>query len=339
MVRRVTVLWVLMLGVVVSCSDDNGDTTADLGVDQAVADGALSDKGPSGEAGADATRPDGAAKDGVVVGDRSLVKPDVFVNPLPSLGKVTLFVNLGDSIAAGQGVSSSLTYAGLLYRNNDTKYASYKGKDLSNKFAGLGVADRAIGGSTSANLASQLLRVPTNQTGDNLVVISIGGNDIMYNFMSLVDPKQMTALAKTVTDGVDKVIKHFADPTKYGGKTTIALMNVYDFTDSMGNIPQNAPANATCGLLKLIPAYVGAGVVKNLAVYNQTIANYVKSKKILLVDIHAGFGGHGFHYANTSSPYYNSKDPTLWFQSDCIHPNTRGHHEIRKLVWKALFGN
>jgi len=37
------------------------------------------------------------------------------------------------------------------------------------------------------------------------------------------------------------------------------------------------------------------------------------------------------------APYYDATDPTVWF-SDCVHPNDRGHQELRRVFFEAISG-
>ena len=41
--------------------------------------------------------------------------------------------------------------------------------------------------------------------------------------------------------------------------------------------------------------------------------------------------GHGFHATSETLESYDANDATEWFDNDCIHPNDRGHHELRRL--------
>jgi lysophospholipase L1-like esterase len=43
--------------------------------------------------------------------------------------------------------------------------------------------------------------------------------------------------------------------------------------------------------------------------------------------LHATFFGHGV-----------VNDTDGWFYKDCIHPNAKGHNEIRAMYWKAITG-
>ena len=57
-----------------------------------------------------------------------------------------------------------------------------------------------------------------------------------------------------------------------------------------------------------------------------------------MVDMHGHFLGHGLNYDMTDNAEYDAADPTLWFESDCIHPNERGHHELRRVFFGAMAG-
>ena len=322
-----SVVWALTAVVLFGCSDDNGPNTADgsLTPDAAVADNGAPDAVVSDVAVAD-----------MPPLDTWSAKPDVYVNPSPSLGKLTLMVNLGDSIAEGYGVKRGYGYAELIHRNADADYPTYKGKDLTTRFPGISVTDRSRGGSQSTNLPGQVSGVPANTTGDTLVLLSIGGNDVMYKITAMLDAKIMADLVTTITGNIKKVVDHFADKKRYPGKTTFVMLNLYDFTDGMGTVPQDAPTDKYCGAFKYLSDFAGPKVAQSFVTYNNAMAAFAQKQGILLVDIYSHFLGHGFHCKNPASKYYDAADPTLWYRPECIHPNTVGHNEIRKLVWKAL---
>ena len=77
------------------CSDDDSGALPDL----APADGTVASDGGGPDGGDLSAGPDQAQP------DRG-VHPDLYVQPAPALGNVTLVVNLGDSIAAAYGVPS-----------------------------------------------------------------------------------------------------------------------------------------------------------------------------------------------------------------------------------------
>jgi hypothetical protein len=58
-----------------------------------------------------------------------------------------------------------------------------------------------------------------------------------------------------------------------------------------------------------------------------------------VLDLRGHFLGHGFYSEASGSAAYDADDPTQWFDRDCIHPNDRGHHELRRLVHAAITGS
>ncbi len=309
------------------CSDDDSGALPDL----APADGTVASDGGGPDGGDLSAGPDQAQP------DRG-VHPDLYVQPAPALGNVTLVVNLGDSIAAAYGVPSGSGYIDLLMKNDDAAHPTYKGKDLGDKFPGAKLSDRSYGGATSPNLPGQVASAPANKTGDTLVVISIGGNDMMLNYMALLDPNEAKKVAATVQANVKKVLAHFADKSRYPNKTTVLMFNVYEFTDGSGTMPSNAPVDKYCGMIKLLGPIAGKKAIGNMAVYNQEMLKFARDKGLVLGDMAAAFLGHGFNHADKSSVHHDASDPTLWFQTDCIHPNKAGHAGIRAEAWRALFG-
>jgi lysophospholipase L1-like esterase len=211
------------------------------------------------------------------------------LGPLPALGKLTLVVNLGDSIAAGQGVAKS--YADLLMSNDDTSYPAFKGKDLTSKYPGLKIADLAYGGATSVGLVNQATKAPANPQGNTLVVLSIGGNDIMNNFMALLDPAQTQKVAQTVSANIQKALAKFSDKTRYPGKVLIMALNVYEMTDGQGTFPPDEPLDIFCSQLRTIGPIFGKTLIANHGVYNQALeAAYIKAG-VYVVDLREAFLG------------------------------------------------
>jgi lysophospholipase L1-like esterase len=306
-----------------ACSEDDITATPDL---------ALVPDAPHPDAS-----PDRALIPDWEVPDRG-VHPDLAVQPLPDLGKLTLVVNVGDSIAAGFAMPGGSAYIDLLMQNNDTAFPAFKGKDLKSKYPGIKLSDKSVGGSTSSQLAAQTAKAATNPTGDTLVIISIGGNDVMFNYMALLDPNEARKMAASVQANITKAVARFSDKKLYGGKVTVLLYTVYEFTDGAGTLPNDAPVDKYCGMLKLLGPIAGKKAMGNIVVYNQEMAKYIKANGLLTGDLYAAFMGHGFNHADKASVHYNAADPTLWFQSDCIHPNKAGHAGIRAEAWRVLFG-
>ena len=324
--KQLIILPLLSSLVFFACSGD-GTTVQDLSPgDGAAADLTLTDLGASDLALIDQERPDRG------------VHPDLVVQPLPALGKLSLVVNLGDSIAAAYGVSKASGYISLLHKNDDTAHPAFKGKDLTSRYPGITLSNRAMPGSESPAIPGQAAKAPTNTSGDTLVIISIGGNDMMFNYMALLDPGEARRVAARVQGNIKKVAAHFADKTKYPNKTTLLLFNVYEFTDGAGTMPHNSPVDKYCGMIKLLGPIAGKKAIDNMGVYNKEMMKFAAAEGLLMADLAAAFLGHGFNHQDKTSVHYQAADPALWFQTDCIHPNKAGHAGIRVETWRVLFG-
>ena len=266
-------------------------------------------------------------------------RPDLVVQPLPDLGKLTLVVNLGDSIAAGYGMPTGEAFMELLMQNDDAAHPAFKGKDLKSKYPGIKLSDRSKGSSTSSDLPGQAARAATNPAGDTLVLISIGINDLLFNYSALLDAKEALKIAASAQANILEALKRFSDKKMYGGKVSVLLYSIFEVTDGAGFLPKDAPGNQYCGVIKLLGPQVSKKVTSSFVLYNQEMAKFIRTQGLLMGDLYAAFLGHGFSYKDKSATYYNAADPTLWFLSDCVHPNSRGHAGIRAETWRVLFGN
>jgi lysophospholipase L1-like esterase len=236
---------------------------------------------------------------------------------------------MGDSISAGSGASGrELTYSSLLNRNEDRTWPAAMAEDLESKFGMtpefLSVAD---GGDTTAELRNAQIgfvrdRLGVPVRGHSIVVITIGGNDLQGAILTRDDP--VGELLDDAITNIRTVVTALQDPTDFPDGTSIYLMNVYDPSDGVAQIDE-------CFFGLALPQFVSA-----LDVW---FARYVELGTELgfaVVDALGGFHGHGFYSDDPLNAYYDSGDPTRWFDDDCIHPNDRGHHEIRRLFFEAI---
>ena len=279
--------------------------------------------GPAPKLDGPAPTPDGPVK-----------KPDAGTAPVKPT-KVTLLVNIGDSHAAGYYATSGNSYKALLVKNNNLLYPAYKGKDLSTLFPGIKVVDKSKSGAKTSAILKQAKSVSGNLLGNTLVVMSAGGNDFNESVATMLMP---AAIAQKATGNLKQIAAHFANTAKFPGTVTLVMLNIYDPTDGMGNIPNKGGLSGFCKtILKF--GLVGGLVVTNLALFNGELAKFATANKVLLADQHKRFLGHGFHHADPKNKHYNATDPSLWFYKDCAHANNRGHHEVRTLIWSKLFGS
>jgi lysophospholipase L1-like esterase len=256
----------------------------------------------------------------------------------PGLANVTLFVNLGDSLGAGYYASAGHSYRALLLKNDDVLYPAYKGRDLKGRFPAIGAVDKAKSGATTADALAQAKTVAGNPAGATVVVVSAGGNDFNDNVMAMIDPVQIALIGQKAVDNLGKIVDHFSNKAAFLGQLYLVLLDVHDPTDGAGSIPALPNLGGFCQTILKLGPLVGPIVVSNLGGFNAGLAKLAQARKLLFPDNHTAFLGHGFHYNDPQSPHYKAADPTLWFWNDCTHGNDRGHHELRRLIWKALTG-
>lgn len=267
-------------------------------------------------------------------------KPDAaLVGALPAQG-VTLFVNLGDSLAAGCCVTANHAYRALLAHNDPLAYPAFIGKDLATRYPGIKFNDKSKSGAVTKDVIGQAKAISNNLLGHTLVVISAGGNDSNDNILTMVDPLKADAAAATAVANLSQVVAYFRQPLRFPGGVTIALLTVHDPTDGTGNVPPLGGLTGFCStLLSPVGVLLGPLAIGNLGRFNAALTGFAQQQGLVLIGNHDAFLGHGYHHAETNSAHYHPQDPTLWFHNDCAHLNDRGHHEVRRLLWQALVGS
>ncbi len=237
-------------------------------------------------------------------------------------------VFLGDSITAGYGLNNDdNSYVSLLLENNDNKWPDHGESDLAARFAGLDVLDVSVPGATTGSLmAGQLPRVETSWgtevSGEVMVVITIGGNDLTDALFSGGNADQA---ADQALDNIESIVDFFHDPARFPDGAWVYITNVYEPTDGVGQVDA---CFFGLDLSSIVPTFERLGDESRALAESQGWA---------LIDLRGHFLGHGFHFEDEGD-WYHPDDPTLWFQDDCIHPNVRGHHELRRLFLAAIDG-
>ncbi|MGZ3477331.1 MAG: SGNH/GDSL hydrolase family protein [Polyangiales bacterium] len=231
-------------------------------------------------------------------------------------------VILGDSISdrGGQGPF----FYDLLDQNDDTKYPDHAGKDFKTIYgADLVVQKTSKAGATSANLGGQIAALPSTLTGPVLVTITIGGNDVQAALPALLMGGDDTAKRADFAMYLEEAFSELTKPDRFGAGVQVKVLvaNVYDPSDGTGNF-KFASGTKCPGALQFWPASKPtAPLLDNWEkVMTDTAA---KHPGITVLDLRAKFNGHGVPAGET------------WFYSDCIHPNSPGHNEIRDLFFDA----
>lgn len=241
--------------------------------------------------------------------------PDTW--PPAGIERVVFF---GDSITAGAGASKrSLEYPSLMRANDREAWPDWSGGALATRFPDLDgeVLDVSRGGAVTGDLLGQLDRLEglldsTPAEGGTLVIVTIGGNDAQQALFPGADAEGiLSATLTNIQDWVDAL----QDGTVLGGPVEILLTNIYEPSDGVGQTEACFFGIDYAGLLPLLDGY------------NEDLGAWAQTVDVGIADLRGHFLGHGF---------VDGAGRDLWLASDCIHPNDRGHHEIRRLLFGAL---
>lgn len=241
-------------------------------------------------------------------------------------------VFLGDSITAGS-VGGGLNYRQLLVANDDVRWPDAAGHDLSTAWPELvEVINLSVGGSTSRVVADvQLPRLDLALgkrpgPGPTASVMTIGGNDMQFALAAFLTQGEAAAIERVdiLLTNLGRVVDALTDPARFPDGGRVYLANVYEPTDAVGYY------DGCFGGIDLVP------MVQILEDANARIRAFAVERGVAMIDLRARFLGHGFYFDDEGNVAYDPDDPTLWFLDDCIHPNERGHHEVRSLFWQLL---
>lgn len=241
---------------------------------------------------------------------------------------------LGDSISAGMGASlpDTLGYGALLHRNCSEHWPQYHGKDLQTHHGrDLPATFLARSGATTADVKTMLERAAPRlavpQPGPGLAVMTAGGNDFKNALFSagLAGLRSGRGLRDVMTHLTAVTLPHALDnlrgivarlralPYFAGSGSAIYLANVYDPSDGIDAVHTPWGAVQTAGFGDVMAAWHSAYAILG------------RELGITLVDARTAFLGHGL----------SATGHATWL-SDWIHPNNRGHHEIRRLFLEAM---
>jgi lysophospholipase L1-like esterase len=249
----------------------------------------------------------------------------------PALERV---VFLGDSITGGWGASEpELTYKALLQANQDATWPSSAEEDLE-RFGDVEVLDFSIGGATTQTLRDGQLRAleahleQNGRAGRTQVFATIGGNDIQVALFGVLTGGQEVAdqVPSDIEGRMDEIMAYLTDPARFPDGVHVLFTNVYDPTDDVGQ------ADLCFGGLDV-------GFMREpLLETNRRLRQAAERHGVGMIDLYGLFQGHGMYADDPANPHYVEEDPTLWYTLDCIHPNDRGHHELRRHFMAALEG-
>jgi lysophospholipase L1-like esterase len=227
------------------------------------------------------------------------------------------YVALGDSMSiddyaggVGRGAAS------LLYRNRDSDFPDWAGRDLAT--VGLQAQVLARDGATTADVLKRQL--PLIEATPLLVTITMGGNDLLAAYG---DPVAARAAIDEVIATGETILTRLAAVRERGGR--IVVTTVYDPSDGTGEVPSAG----------LPPWPHGPALVRAL---NAALSDLAERHAAVVADVHARFLGHGVHAGDPAQPHPRPTDRRLWY-CGVIEPNAWGAHQIRAAWWHALHGS
>jgi lysophospholipase L1-like esterase len=243
-------------------------------------------------------------------------------------------IYMGDSITAGYGVADRAAYPNLLLENSSNLWPDFDEADLGSIYPDSTVqkVDVSVPGAKTDDLVSDQLPALARQlgasvAGESVAVVTIGGNDLSNSIIAIsANPDMADEVIENIVDNLHAMIDFFQDETRFPDGVSVYYANVYEPTDGMGQAPE---CFAGVDLEDLMEDFERA---------NEAMRQVGVERGASVIDLRGHFLGHGYNRNDTENAGYDEADHELWFQSDCIHPNSTGHHELRRLFAQAIRG-
>jgi hypothetical protein len=224
-----------------------------------------------------------------------------------------VYVALGDSMSiddyaggVGRGAAS------LLFRNRDTDFPDWAGRDLAT--AGYTAQILARDGAVSTDVLERQL--PLIDRRPALVTITMGGYDLLAAYGDSTAAQSVIDRVAATGEAILSRLRAFA------GDCRIVVTTVYDPSDGAGEVP-------TAGL----PAWPDApGLVAEL---NQALTALAQRHGAPVADVHRRFLGHGTAAGDPAQSDPRPANRDLWY-CGVIEPNAWGAAEIRHAWWHSL---
>lgn len=243
----------------------------------------------------------------------------------PDMTSYSLYVALGDSMSLDhyptcdvRGLDlppehlDPLGAASQLFRNDDTRWPEFRGRDLASTSPGVRMLNLAVDGATIEDVTTEELARLGHDSGDPgiLVTLTVGGNDLLG---ALGAGARLDQTVRSIMQSYTELVETIRDELP---KATLMLTTVYDPTDGTGILP---------GL-----EWYGRLPLEYLDRFNDHVRSISASDgRSELADVHRHFLGHG-----VTAP---ERDRWYWSRS-LIEPNARGASEIRRVWLKVLSG-
>ncbi|MBW2455441.1 MAG: SGNH/GDSL hydrolase family protein [Deltaproteobacteria bacterium] len=232
-------------------------------------------------------------------------------------------VFLGDSVTEGTPPTPVAQF-----------YRTLLADQLSQTYPGLEVTECAAWGARVRDLLGGDEQIPSCFPGPEpkrtLVVMTMGGNDIMAWAEDLLPYEQAMEEADDIAADLQAAIEWFYDdPNKFPAGVFVVFANPYEFTDGTGELG-SCPGAAVIGLGGNYME--GAAAVSYLQ--EQFLRIAVETGTDMVFSLEA-FCGHGF-MRDTINACYVGPNAEAWFDLTCIHPNPAGHAAMADLFQTVI---
>jgi len=256
--------------------------------------------------------------------------------PIEELDDLKLYINIGDSLAAGYDADGENSRGGKGYArlmmDNHPDYPAYLGHHLAALYPGVQFRDLSHSGDTSSDALDRVQDASwPGVDGDVLVSLTCGGNDFNDDFTTMILRSATEAAASRLQSNyreIVTIIRSRYEDTVAGHNVVFLITNIHDPTAGTGAIPPGYD-DGFCSLLndpRLIP--LRATAIGNLNFFNAEILEVIIELGGCLVDNHGVFFDHGM----------NASEEERWISNDCVHPFNEGHHQLRREEWYVLTG-
>ena len=242
-------------------------------------------------------------------------------------------VFVGDSITAGTPPTEP-----------DDYYRVVLTEMLEARFGPLEVADCSAWGARTDDLLldpHQQLRdcLPETQDKHTLILMTVGGNDMMSVLSKIVDgaPEEQVQDAVDCAAGLlDDAIAwvRAEEASRFPAGVSVVFANVYEFTDATADVHACDVAEAF-GFPQ--PDEEQAVVLRDAyrdinEQYMQTATRHGVDMLFLLEN----FCGHGFYAGDPGNECFRGEEAERWFDATCIHPNPEGHAQIAQMFYDVV---
>jgi len=233
----------------------------------------------------------------------------------------TSYVALGDSMSINlypqidirerlKRVEPTAGAAALLFRNVDSLWPEFSGKDLRTRFPELHLQNHASDGATINAVTDEQLPEVTDPAGVSLATLTAGGNDLL-GALALAS-EGADALRREVADIQHRFSRLVTEIRTALPNALLIIATIYDPTDGTGLLWRDREP---------LPIELLTQINEHIRAVTRATTHAV------LADVNLHFLGHGIHVAEAESWYWRPSP---------IEPSARGASEIRRVFWNAF---